>query len=234
MRRRTDNLRRRRGAAILEFLLVLPFLAFLLTLIFFFGWARTNQQHVEAAARYVSWRDLHNGEAGADGSDHAYIHWGEPDEQDQRDEFLSDYRRRNVVEVTEDLLNERFFFGQARDIAIGRSAGPDDTIRDLVDAAGAISADAGDLANRSALTRWPHGHAATVRANFPPRLNVWKMFPGSIRWRHSRDGVGWRRRQASYLEPIRDQFLFTLDEVVETIAVEQLRTNLRRLYLRTW
>ncbi len=39
----------------IEFVMVMPFLGFILALIFFFGFAMKNQQRVKAAARYQSW-----------------------------------------------------------------------------------------------------------------------------------------------------------------------------------
>jgi len=46
---------RRRGAAMVEFVLALPLLAILIGLTFFFGWAMRNQQGVIVSARYAAW-----------------------------------------------------------------------------------------------------------------------------------------------------------------------------------
>lgn len=56
---------RRRGTAMMEFLLVLPVLAFILALLLFLGWSQMRQQHVVAAARYALWRQMEGGAADA-------------------------------------------------------------------------------------------------------------------------------------------------------------------------
>lgn len=43
--------------------MVLPFMGMLLALIFFFGWALRNQQHVKVSDRYWSWRRVRAGGA---------------------------------------------------------------------------------------------------------------------------------------------------------------------------
>src|ERR1035437_8384081 len=50
--------RRRRGAVIMEFVFCLPVPAFLLGLIFFFGWSMMNHRQVKVAARYTAWRNV--------------------------------------------------------------------------------------------------------------------------------------------------------------------------------
>ena len=53
--------RRRRGTALLEFVMSVPLFALIIMLIFFFGWSMTNQQHVKASSRYVTWRSVLTG-----------------------------------------------------------------------------------------------------------------------------------------------------------------------------
>ena len=52
---------RRGGTAIVEFALVIPFLAMVLLLTFSFGWAMSNQQRVWAADRYACWKQVRTG-----------------------------------------------------------------------------------------------------------------------------------------------------------------------------
>ena len=52
------TMRRRRGAVILETVMILPFLAVIIGLTFFFGRALRNQQLVQVAARHMAWRNL--------------------------------------------------------------------------------------------------------------------------------------------------------------------------------
>ena len=47
-----------RGTALIEFAFIIPFIAFFLTMVFFFGWAMRNQQHVKISDRYTAWRDV--------------------------------------------------------------------------------------------------------------------------------------------------------------------------------
>jgi hypothetical protein len=42
--------------ALVEMVLVIPLIALIIGLTFFFGWSMTNQQHVKASSRYASWR----------------------------------------------------------------------------------------------------------------------------------------------------------------------------------
>jgi len=62
-RRQTEGrwAHRRRGTALVEFAMVIPLLALIISLTFFVGWARTNQQHVWAATRYAAWRPVRGG-----------------------------------------------------------------------------------------------------------------------------------------------------------------------------
>ena len=55
--------RRRRGTALVEFAVVIPLMALIISLTFFVGWARTNQQHVWAATRYATWQPLRTGQS---------------------------------------------------------------------------------------------------------------------------------------------------------------------------
>jgi hypothetical protein len=58
---RRRRLRRRRGTALIEFIMAVPFFALLMGLTFFFGWSMKNQQHVRISDRYVAWRDVRVG-----------------------------------------------------------------------------------------------------------------------------------------------------------------------------
>ena len=64
----------------IEFVLIMPFLAVILGLTFFFGWALMHKQHVQTASRYAAWRRI---ETGA---------W--PSEQDVNENSLDDRAER--------------------------------------------------------------------------------------------------------------------------------------------
>lgn len=61
-----------RGTAVIEMVMVIPLLAGIIGLIFFFGWAMMNQQHVRTADRYLAWRTLYGG-GPADGLNKAFF-----------------------------------------------------------------------------------------------------------------------------------------------------------------
>jgi len=69
------RIRRRQGTAIVEFVMVLPLLAVVLALMFWFGKSMIYQQHVRMADRYAVWRTI----AGA----------GMPDEQHLDEQLLA-------------------------------------------------------------------------------------------------------------------------------------------------
>jgi len=53
--------RRHQGTAMTEMILVIPFLATILGLTFFFGWAMMHKQQVLVADRYAAWRRIETG-----------------------------------------------------------------------------------------------------------------------------------------------------------------------------
>jgi len=61
IRRRNLWRHNRRGSALLEFVIAVPFLGFLIGLTFFFGWAMMNAQTVRVASRYTAWRTVYGG-----------------------------------------------------------------------------------------------------------------------------------------------------------------------------
>ncbi|MHC4983662.1 MAG: TadE family protein, partial [Planctomycetota bacterium] len=42
----------------IEFVLCIPLLAFVIMVIFFFGWAMSNQQQVKISGRYAAWGEV--------------------------------------------------------------------------------------------------------------------------------------------------------------------------------
>jgi hypothetical protein len=50
----------RRGTALIEFVLAIPFLAVIISLTFFFGWSLANQQAIKVSDRYLAWSDIAN------------------------------------------------------------------------------------------------------------------------------------------------------------------------------
>lgn len=48
----------RRGAAMIEFVMIIPMLAMIIGLTFFFGWTMANRLNVRESSRYASWRHV--------------------------------------------------------------------------------------------------------------------------------------------------------------------------------
>ncbi len=88
----------RRGTALLEFVMAIPFLALLLGLTFFFGWSMKNQQHVKIADRYLAWRHVRTKEWKADRLNHRFF--GETAER------VSASRGHGPDDTLEDLVAE--------------------------------------------------------------------------------------------------------------------------------
>lgn len=177
--------------------MVIPLLALVLGLTFFFGWVMTNQQHVRQAARYTAWRRVvRNSGVGADE------------------------------------LNRRFFADSAEqvDISGGRSGEP--TLLDYSDALSSFSSPAGDLAEATAVESFPRGRWARVSAEFPTDVGLWRRFSGAMRARHSREGVEWRRGQASVEKAIRELHLGGLEDSLDGIPSpgSTLAERLQNLY----
>lgn len=203
--RRSYGMRRRRGAALIEFVVIVPLLATILGLTFFFGWAMKNQQRVKVASRYHTWRALYCG---------SYP--------------------KHPTEGRHLTLNEMLFDNTAGGVGTGGGQGPIESLEELVESTAEKGGGAQNLAQTLVMEHCPRGRAGSVEAGFPTDVGIWERYRGPIYHRHTREGKEWRRGQFSYLEPIKDLFLQELDDVILDIAHPQLRENLRRLYLKRW
>lgn len=197
--------RRRRGAALIEFVLIVPLIATILGLTFFFGWSMKNQQKVKVSSRYHTWRRLHCG---------SYP--------------------KHPTQGRHLTLNEMHFANEGSGVGTSGGHGPIQSLEELVAATSTYGKQAQDLAGTLVMEHCPRGRSGNVSAGFPTDVGIWERFRGPIRHGHTRDGKEWRRGEFSYLEPIKDLFLHDLDEEILAIAHPQLRENLRRLYLKRW
>lgn len=219
MRVTTSRIRGRRGAAMIEFVVVMPFLALILGLTFFFGYAMKNQQRVLTAARYQAWRHVWRWHGC--GCEWCKQYWDRP----------------------HPTLNEVFFDDVAGSVGTGGAGGPMESLEELVDSTSEYGATTYELADHLIFGEddqegWD-GHVArwigsSVSASFPSDIHLFEKFSGSIRAKCVREGAEWRRGQINYLEPVRDLFLQDLDDQILSIQHERLRENLRRLYLKRW
>lgn len=177
--------RRRRGTALLEFVMSVPLFALVIMLIFFFGWSMTNQQHVKASSRYVAWRSVLTGSG-----------------------------------TSNEELNRLFFQQQApadENYRRGGSSGPTDALEGLVAASGRHGAPVEELADRLVMRQFPHGRSTGMAVRFETTIDAWRQFTGRIHSRHTREGVEWRRRQARLGGALTEQFLFELDETLNSV-----------------
>ncbi len=74
--RTTRSLTGRRGAAMVEFVMILPLLALVWSLTWFFGWELVNKEHVRMSNRWAVWRTVRGA--------------GEPVPQQLSDNFFKD------------------------------------------------------------------------------------------------------------------------------------------------
>ena len=185
----------------IEFVLVIPLLALIIAITFFFGRSLMNKQHVTVSDRYTAWREVLTGS-----------------------------------QVTDRNLNAMFFRDRAVDVDIRRGDGPDETLSDLADAAGYVSAGAETLAYETAVERFPRGRAADVAAQFPTQGGIWRQLTGAIHSTHARDGVQWQRGQASNQRVVAQEFLGQVDDALNGIAAPgtEIGKFFRRLYLAGW
>lgn len=91
--------RRRRGTALLEFVMCIPLFALIIALTFFFGWAMVNQQRVKVSARYKVWRDLRSTSEVTGGALNR-------DFYERRAESVDLFSDSGVAETLDDLVTE--------------------------------------------------------------------------------------------------------------------------------
>jgi hypothetical protein len=252
-RRQFEQNHRRRGTALLEFVMSLPILLLVIAGIFFFGQVMRNQQRLRVADRYVSWRHLHNSQAGTDMQDQVIDDGlNEPSDESkaEREAFEEEYRAVNVVDPTTDRINELLLGSRGENVGSGYGGWSNETRADLIAAVEEEGGqDAGDLADKS-LSDFPEGSQGRVSAEFPQEQEALDRIQGMVssghqsrrsengsdffRPGHHREGRQWRRWEASYLESIRDLFLSDFDDANKSIPHETMRENMENLYLRHW
>lgn len=124
-RQRGTTSRLRRGAVLIEFILLVPLIGLIIGLTFFFGYAMRNQQRVKVAARYHVWRHLerhHNDEPIPEYGEVFYYNltyggthgWGHGPTESLEDlvEATEDYHE-DASDLAEDLVMDHFPRGRA-------------------------------------------------------------------------------------------------------------------------
>lgn len=221
----------------IETVFCIPFFALLLLGIFFLGWAMRCEQKLIISSRYAAWRNAANRESTSDGMKLAWLQYGQPDEVPQRDQAIEDYNKQNYLEVTEDYLNERFYTNTGNHIMITQDYGPKDVLEEYVNDARDEDADAGDLADRTALGDFPGGCGAKVSAQFEHNYDLYMRFTHgdtAMDRLHYIDATSWRRWQTSMQEPMRVLFLSEWDDHVQTVQPQELQEGLENMYMQDW
>jgi hypothetical protein len=234
--------RARRGAAMSEMVLVLPFLLIILSLVFFFGRLMVRAQHIQAMSRYETWRDVIEAPGPAPRLPGPNYHQ----------------------------LNLTFLNQMAADLDHSQDSDefPEQMYVDLIDAAAGASDDAGRLAESllyappGSRTRMSHGHREGFRAAYTTDIPFWRHFEGPIRRDHARIGHEWhfshdwtagpdrwtgQAQPPHHLRALRDVFLNDFDEFLDALDgdsepeyptddtqrsnTEQLASFIRSLYL---
>jgi hypothetical protein len=208
---------RRRGSVLIEFVMIIPFLATILGLTVIFGWGMVNQQHVKVADRFQTWRKVREGNRVGAKTLNERLFMGYLDEDAYRDN------------------------GQTGGTQTGETF---ETFSDLMDKAQEQSEDAGILAGALLGTENEKGEAergreTTVRGKFPSDIGIIKTvenYQGSINHSHMRDGREWRWRQLRCEDVLKDEFLSELDDTLEDVASpgDGLAEMAQALYLEKW
>ena len=245
-----------------EFVLCVPLLAMLIAGMFFFGWALRNQQKTKLAARYTAWRDVHNFNAGIDAIHKAWLLYGNPNQQSQREEFIEGYTEDNVTRPTNELIEQQFLGAKSKEVDLPISIDQTDTQSQLAQEPG--SEDANALAEQTAAGEFPSQLAGDVSAEFQADMKLWQWLSptgdtfwarhrhNDVTWRRCNEetkewcndiillwgdeetGRRWRRWQVTTRDAIQDLFLADLDQAIQTLPDEELRKSVENLYLRDW
>jgi hypothetical protein len=197
----------------------IPLLATVIVLTVFLGWAMMNQQKVNAAARYTSWRRV-------------YGSWNRP----------PNYDPTTPDDPNHPGLNQMFFRNRARSVHVRRSSGHVDELEQLVNAAFDQSEYAGNVADALILNPpagygvLPRARRARLWAEFHNDMPAFRRYKGAIHSHHIRDGVEWRRRQADIRHVTREEFLQSLDSVLQAIRSpgDGMGKMVRSLYRNGW
>ena len=136
-------------------------------------------------------------------------------------------------------LNHVAFNDRASSVSLSSENPVADTTGDLVTNAGNISPRAEVLAEELINTHYPPGRRVHVSADFNPRKALWQNAMNDmydIHHRHGREGVSWRRSEASCWPVLRNQYYSELDELLERVSspTDQMADMIRGLYLAGW
>lgn len=186
----------------MEMVMLIPFMAMLIGLTFFFGWTMANRLHVRESSRYAAW-----------------------------------YHARTDSAVGSTTLNDKFYDNRGQDIGLTRGLGTEETIEDLIAAAGTYGNVHAEFADSVIWNRCQQGRTVRVQAKFPSDVGLYRRFQGRLSSYHSRDGKQWRREDDLTPEQdVTDVFLSGLDNELRTLESNgsRLAKVMRVTYLNKW
>jgi hypothetical protein len=187
----------------LEFVMVVPFLAFILSLVFFFGWGMMNKHAVLVSDRYTVWRAVES---------------SSPSKEE---------------------INANCFRDKAVNIDLDGEVPVTQTGDDLVTKASGESPGAGSLADTLINNVFPGGRKLEVTASFKTIQTYWARLTGdtaTIKHKHGREGVTWRRDEVDCWGTLRDQYYSGMDGSLKAMPnpANGLAGVVRGLYLTHW
>jgi len=188
---RRQSARRRRGASILEFVLILPVLLGFITAIFFFSWIFSNKIRLHMAERHVVWREV-------------------------RGEGLM-----TESQINNDLLLERATEIEMRAAGtlqwVGGEGDPRKTeptntsMEDLANDVEAVSSVATPYVDE--LMLWqseyclPRGRIVRLWVRYPSNVGSWRLLHKQFERHHIREGEEWHRLEDNWLLALEKHFL---------------------------
>ena len=114
-----------------------------------------------------------------------------------------------------------------------------ETRNEFVEIAAGVSSQAAELADRGARQRFPAGSLVTMTADFPTTVGVWNSMQrslGDLQGRAGREGVTWRRGEASMRTPVVEMYLPELETLMQGIPEpgDGMAEMVRGLYRWGW
>ncbi len=151
------------GTVMMEMILVLPFLVFVLLLIFYFGRGVVYVQQVQVADRFSAWTQAQGApRPGGNTLDEGYV------------------------------LSQLFLNRPQQQVSVDHSSDfPTDASDALTQSGQNASADTGNLITK-AISEFPKGSTATVTATIPSEIKFWQLLDQPIKHQHVRLGNDWK------------------------------------------
>jgi len=114
-----------------------------------------------------------------------------------------------------------------------------ETRNEFVALAAGVSAQAAELADRGPRQMFPRGHWVTLSADFPTTVGLWNSMQrslGDLQGRAGREGLTWRRSEASMRTPVVEMYLSELETLMEGVPEpgDDMAKMVRELYRWGW